>query len=166
LIFLTVGSWHKGFDRLVRAVEKLRRDNVISEEVVAQIGPGQYKPQTLRTMEFCSPRDFQQFIAEARVIIAHAGMGTIAEALSRSKPIIVVPRKASLNEANTDHQFTTARTLEAEGKILVAYDTEDLAGMVDRAGNFAPSGSSLSNDLCGEVKAFIENARKKLHLTS
>ncbi len=155
MIFLTVGSWYRGFDRLVKAVEELHQEGTICEEVVAQIGPGAYKPTNIQAMEFCSPKQFQQFMADARIIIAHAGMGTIAEAVSRGKPIVVVPRKHALGEHLDDHQFATARQLEAEGKIIVAYDTKELSSKLQEAEGFVPTRTEGSRDILKTIDAFI-----------
>ena len=77
-------------------------------------------------MAFCSPDNFTSNIKIARVIITHAGIGTIIQAVELEKPVIVVPRKASLGEHVDDHQYITAETLEKEGKILVAYEVSEL----------------------------------------
>jgi UDP-N-acetylglucosamine transferase subunit ALG13 len=47
LIFLTVGTWYKGFDRLVKAVDELVGSVIIDDQVIAQIGYGSYKPRYL-----------------------------------------------------------------------------------------------------------------------
>ncbi len=158
MIFLTVGSWYKGFDRLVQAVDRLKEEGVITEEVVAQVGPGAYRAKNLRLLDFCSPEAFQDSVSEATVVIAHAGMGTIAEAVSRGKPIIVVPRKRSLGEHFDDHQFDTAKQLEAEGKILVAYEVTDLPARLEQARTFVPVQSTGSEDIRKAVDDFISEA--------
>ncbi|MHC4521234.1 MAG: glycosyltransferase, partial [Planctomycetota bacterium] len=88
MIFLTVGNWHRGFDRLVKAVDELRDGEVITENVVAQIGAGQYKPTRLQTLEFCSPTEFGEIMGQARLVITHAGVGTVAQAVMRGKPVV------------------------------------------------------------------------------
>ncbi|UCD51008.1 MAG: hypothetical protein JSW27_26225 [Phycisphaerales bacterium] len=156
MIFLTVGSWHRGFDRLVSAVDALKETGEITDEVIAQIGPGEYEPQYLSSMDFCSPDDFKRIVNDARLVIGHAGLGTIAVAIRQQKPIIVVPRKPSLGEISDDHQFLTAEQLEAEGKILVAREVEDLPARLREAESFVPVASSGSQDICRAVEAFIE----------
>jgi UDP-N-acetylglucosamine transferase subunit ALG13 len=156
LIFLTVGSWYKGFDRLVEAVDDLRGRGVIADEVVAQIGPGSYRPKNMQVMDYCSPSDFQERVAEARVVISHAGMGTIAEAVSARKPVIVVPRKASLGEHFDDHQFSTAEQMEKEGLILVAREIEDLPARLEMARTFVPAETRGSEEILKAVEEFVE----------
>ena len=55
------------------------------------------------------------------MIYAHAGMGTILSALKQDKPIIIVPRLASLKEHRNDHQIATAMRMDELGYVYVAY---------------------------------------------
>ena len=157
LIFLTIGSWHRGFDRLVKAVDELKGQGVITEDVYAQIGDGTYKPINLETRTYYSSVEFVKIISQARIVIAHAGMGTIIEATRQGKPIVVVPRQADLGEANTDHQFDTAEVLEREGKILVARETGDLPVKLKEAEDFIPTQGKDSGQVLNAVQAFIDS---------
>ena len=158
MIFLTVGNWHKGFDRLVEAVDSLKSTNVISEDVVAQIGLGRYRPTHLMAIDYCSPSEFANIVAESRVVITHAGIGTIGQALTLAKPVIVVPRKAELGECSDSHQWTTAKQLEQERKVLVAYEVGDLPRKIKEAGTFIPSQNNVgAQRLIQAVEEFLEN---------
>jgi UDP-N-acetylglucosamine transferase subunit ALG13 len=138
LIFLTVGNWHKGFDRLVQAVDELKGRGDIDEEVLAQVGSGTYRPHHLTIMDYCSPSEFINILAKSRVVITHAGIGTICQAIQVGKPVVVVPRKARLGECGDDHQWITAELLESQGKILVACEVSELAGKLRQARTFVP----------------------------
>jgi UDP-N-acetylglucosamine transferase subunit ALG13 len=155
LIFLTVGNWHRGFDRLVKAVDELRDGEVITENVVAQIGAGQYKPTRLQTLEFCSPTEFGEIMGQARLVITHAGVGTVAQAVMRGKPVVVVPRKAELGEIGDSHQWTTAKLLEEEGKILVAYDVSELPERLEQAEHFVPVQEEGGQRIVSLVESFV-----------
>ena len=156
MIFLTVGSWHRGFDRLVEAVDILKDSGEIADEVTAQIGSGRYQPRNFPHVAFCSPQEFNESVAEARVVLAHAGLGTIAVAVTQGKPIVVVPRKPSLGEISDNHQFATAEQLESEGKILVAREVGDLPAKLRQAKSFVPEAGTGSQGICQAVDAFIE----------
>ena len=156
MIFLTVGNWHKGFNRLVKAVDDLKGCHAITEEIIAQIGPGSYKPKYFTAMAFCSTDDFVSNIKAARVVITHAGIGTISQAAKLKKPVIVVPRKASLGEHFDDHQFSTAKVLETEGKVLVAYEISELPDKLDQAKNFVPTKGEDCERIIQAVRTFIE----------
>lgn len=161
MIFLAVGSWHKGFDRLVKAVDELKGCGIIAEEVKAQIGEGKYKPNNLKVVDYYCSDEFARAIRQARIVISHAGMGTIIETTRQGKPIIVVPRKAELGEANTDHQFNTAKQLEAEGKILVAYEESELPVKLEEAKTFVPAKSESCQEILRVVQKFIEDVVRR-----
>ena len=156
MIFLTVGTWYKGYDRLVRAVDELVAQGGVTEPVTAQIGYGAYRPQHLKAMDFCSPEQFRDLTAQSTTIVSHAGMGTIIEALKQNKPLVALPRKRALGEVSNDHQFTTARQLEAEGKILVAYEESQLSDKIRRAADFVPAESDGAGGIVQQVADFIE----------
>jgi len=157
LIFLTVGTWHNGYDRLVEAIDQLLNNSVISEEVVGQIGYSSYKPKHMIVMDFCSPDEFISMVSKARILISHAGMGTIIEAVKQAKPIIVVPRKPELGEVDNDHQFATARQLEEEGKILVAYEVDNLPEKIEQAKTFVPAQGQGNLGIINAVQVFIDD---------
>ncbi|MHC4572974.1 MAG: glycosyltransferase [Planctomycetota bacterium] len=164
MIFLTVGTWYRGFDRLVKAVDELAGIGVLTEEVIAQTGYGSYRADYLTTIGFCSPDDFANLVSSARLVVSHAGMGTVIQALKQCKPLIVVPRCRSLGEVGNNHQFATARQLEAEGKVLVAYDVSQLPARLKEADAFTPSQSNGSEKILQTVQGFIleEVLAKKL----
>lgn len=161
MIFLTVGNWHKGFDRLVKAVDELVELGTVVERVIAQIGHGSYIPRHVKVVDYCSPVEFTDIIAESRIIITHAGVGTICQALVLGKPVIVVPRKSSLGEHVDDHQFATAKKFEEEGKILVAYEVSELPDKIEQAKNFVPIKSEGNERIIQTVKSFIEEMANK-----
>ena len=157
MIFLTVGTWHRGYDRLVQAVDELVGNKIITEEVIAQTGYSAYVPQHLTVIGFCSPDEFVNIISTCCLVISHAGVGTMAEVIKQHKPIIVVPRKALLGEVDNDHQFATAKQLEKEGKILVAYKINELPAKLKEAETFVPVQGQGSKEILKVVQAFIDD---------
>lgn len=129
MIFLTVGT-QLPFDRLVRIVDEWagregRRD------IVAQIGPSDFVPKHMKYWQFVSPKEFVEYLSSASLVISHAGMGTILNALGMGKPILVMPRLAKFNEHRNDHQLATARRLQALGRISVAMDEQQMIAHLD-----------------------------------
>lgn len=53
--------------------------------------------------------EFDKLCHDARLIVAHAGMGTIISAMTKGKPIIVFPRIAALGEHRNEHQLATSK---------------------------------------------------------
>ena len=157
MIFLTVGTWRVGYNRLVEAADELVSSGVITEEVIAQTGYGSYRPKHMTVTKFYSPEEFAEIISKARIIISHAGMGVIIEVVKQAKPLIVVPRKSILGEVDTDHQFITARQFEAEGKILVAPEVDKLPEKLKEAEKFVPAQGQDSQGILQVVQEFIDN---------
>lgn len=165
LIFLTVGNWHKGFDRLVKAVDDIKSHNVITEDVVSQIGQGSYRPANLKVFDYCSPDDFTKIMIESRVVISHAGIGTIGQALELAKPVIVVPRRAELGECSDNHQWTTASQLEKEGKVLVAREVSELPDKLREAERFVPAKGHGSVNIIQFIEQYIDELAAIKHAT-
>ena len=161
MIFLTVGTWRTGYDRLLEAVDELISSGIITEKVIAQIGYSSYKPKHMTVMDFCSPDAFVDIISEASLVISHAGMGTIIETVKRNKPLVAVPRKSELGEIDNDHQFITARQLEKEDKILVAYEVPELPERLKQAKTFIPAQGNDAQGIIDTVQKFIHNVTAK-----
>ena len=131
MIFVTVGNMDP-FDRLVRAVDHWVLTNPNSEKIVAQIGDGQYVPANFEYVRRMSPDDFETHFREARLVVSHAGMGTIITALELGKPIIVVPKRAALGEQRNEHQLATIRHFRRSQLMMVAETESDLIHVLSR----------------------------------
>lgn len=131
MIFVTVGT-QIPFDRLIKMIDEVA-PQLGGEEIVAQSCDGQYQPVNFRTERFIEPPRFEKLIDSARVIVAHAGIGTILSAMQRGKPLVVVPRRADLGEHRNDHQLATAANLAAESSVAVVHDAASLLEMIRRA---------------------------------
>jgi UDP-N-acetylglucosamine transferase subunit ALG13 len=113
------------FDRLVRAVDQWAgRHGPVN--VLAQIGRGRYRPRHVRHQGFLQPIEFRSVMRDARLIVAHAGMGSIITAMEYGKPMLVMPRRGDLAETRNDHQVATARKFLELGVVDVAMDEEEV----------------------------------------
>jgi UDP-N-acetylglucosamine transferase subunit ALG13 len=124
LIFVTVGSVDP-FDRLIRAMDEWAGAHG-RKDVFAQIGKSSYVPRNIGYTQFLSPTEFRERIRAARLIVAHAGTGSIIAALEAGIPIIVMPKLANLGEHRNEHQVATARRFGQKQGIIVANDEKDL----------------------------------------
>ena len=130
MIFITVGT-DLPFDRMMRVVDAWARENK-RKDLFAQIGEGGWKPEFIPSAEFLEPPAFREKFTAASLIIGHAGMGTILSALHHGKPILVMPKKASLGEQRNEHQMATARNMQALGHVTVAFDEAELRQKLDQ----------------------------------
>lgn len=156
MIFVTVGT-DLPFDRMLKVIdawagERGRRD------VFAQIGEGGWKPSHIEHSEFLQPPDFKKRFNEATLIISHAGMGTILSALFYGKPILVMPKRASLGEHRSEHQVATAKKMMELGNVNVAFDEDELRHRLDHLEDLRPPrliGDFAGPELVGGLREFI-----------
>ena len=123
MIFATIGT-QAPFDRFVKMLDELCEG--FDEEVIVQTIKSEYTPKNVKCVDFLPPDVFSEYFSKARMVIAHAGMGTILSALKQGKPIIIVPRLASMKEHRNDHQMATAMRMDELGYVYVAYDKKQL----------------------------------------
>lgn len=125
MIFVTVGLHYQGFDRLIMKMDALA--GTINEEVVMQIGSTKYKPKNARYFDFIDDDEvILRLFKDARVIVSHAGAGTLLNALHFGKPIIAVPRQKIFEEHVDDQQLELTKALSGNGQVAPVYDIEDL----------------------------------------
>jgi len=129
MIFVTTGT-QLPFPRLIGAMERLAPE--LGERVVAQIGPDTGDYPALEVAGHLSPDRFEALVAEARVIVAHAGIGTILSARRHGKPLIVMARRHDLGEHRNDHQMATLAALGGREGLYAADDAEDLGDLLRR----------------------------------
>ncbi len=129
-ILVTVGN-ELPFDRLVMTVDRWAQQCNRSIDVLAQIGGSEHPPPNLPWARFIDGPDFIAYFKAADLIVSHAGMGTILTALFHQRPLLVMPRRASLGEHRNEHQLATAERLFAQGKIDVALDEAELIARLD-----------------------------------
>lgn len=148
------------FDRLVKTVDQWAAARARAD-VFAQIGPTEYRPTAMRAEPFLAPADFKRRFETASAIVSHAGTGSIITALQLGKPILVMPRRASLRETRNDHQVATAEQFRRFESVLVARDERELAAKLDLVDGLVGRravGASASSELIAALRAFIDGA--------
>jgi len=162
MIFLTVGT-QLPFDRLVEFVDTWCSDHK-DKIVFGQIGPAKYLPRNFEYVDFMSSSEMAEVFQRAELVIAHAGMGTVLTALKERKPLVLVPRLASLSEHRNDHQLATARWLQTKLSIPVAYDRDELYAFLN-LGCMVPVGNAVSEyasqQLIEKIRSYMLNKEKK-----
>lgn len=123
MIFVTIGT-QEPFDRFIKIIDEVAP--LIDEEIIAQVFNCGFTPQNIKTFDFLPPDEFNDLFQKARIIVSHAGMGTIISALQKHKPIIIFPRIAAIGEHRSEHQLATARKFKELGSVYVAMNEEEL----------------------------------------
>lgn len=131
MIFVTIGSMFP-FDRLIRVMDGWAAANP-GAELLAQVGTGSYRPSHMPWVRRLDQGDFARTVAAARLVVAHAGMGSVITADEFGKPIVILPRLRERGEHTTDHQLATAAWLRGKPGIHVADRDEDLGPRIAEA---------------------------------
>lgn len=160
MIFVTIGT-QAPFDRLVKAIDEIA-PQLNGERIVAQVFESSYQVKNLETVGFLSPDQFNKYFEEARLVVAHAGMGTIISALTQAKPLLILPRLASMGEHRNDHQIATAKKMQDLGYVQVAFDEKELVQkllQMSTATNGSASSPQIrkvaSDSLISSVRGYI-----------
>ncbi|WP_235823929.1 glycosyltransferase [Actibacterium lipolyticum] len=132
---MTVGT-QLPFPRLIDAMDELAPQ--LGEKVIAQCGPEGNGWQNIEVHDNNTPEEFRAYMREARVVVAHAGIGTILTAKQLGIPLIIVPRRIAFDEHRNDHQLATARYAEKLPGIHVAWTVDDLGPLL-RQPNLEPA---------------------------
>lgn len=159
MIFLTVGTVFP-FDRLVRAVDSAVEKNLIEDEVFAQIGHGGFEPRNMEYVETLGKEAFDEKVRCAACVISHAGMGSIIAALSRNKPLLVMPRMKRFAEHVNDHQVDIAKKFEKYGHLLVASDVAGLPDAIAKLKDFVPrERSAAPRAVADRISRFLNGVK-------
>jgi len=159
VILVTVGM-QLGFDRLIEAMDGLAPD--LEMEVIAQVGRGEYAPKNMDTRISIPPAEFEQLVGRCRLIVAHAGIGTVLTAQRFGKPILLFPRRFDQGEHRNDHQVATARNLQGRSGLLVAMDAEELKARISEGLAMDVADAPISpsaKQLRKAIGAFIETGK-------
>jgi UDP-N-acetylglucosamine transferase subunit ALG13 len=132
-LFVSVGTDHHPFDRLVRWVDQwLVTDHGRETACLVQSGTSIH-PRHADWVPYLSAEEMRRVVTLAAVVVAHAGPGTIIASRSVGLVPILIPRRKALGEAVDDHQVGFAARMAEEGEVVVADSPSALATMLDRA---------------------------------
>ena len=156
MILVTIGTNEQPFDRLVSAAAGL--DGL--ESLVVQHGSSRVPHGRGEWLDFVSFEELSERMRAARVVVCHAGVGSIMLARRCGKRPIVVPRRLHLGEAVDDHQLPIARRLDANGVVTLLEDVDLLGEAIELVGANAmapPLGDdSGPQNLAGDLRAYLQ----------
>lgn len=131
MIFVTVGTHEQPFNRLIKAVDDLKKDGIITEEVIMQTGFSTYEPKYCKSSKLISYPQMVRNVEEARIVITHGGPASFIMPLQIGKIPIVVPRQHQFEEHVNDHQVEFTRNVaERMGTIIPVEDISKLGKII------------------------------------
>lgn len=149
MIFVTVGTHEQSFNRLIQKVDELKRDGVIKDDVLMQIGFSTYEPKYCRWQKLFPFNEMKENIRNARIVITHGGPSSFIMPLQEGKTPIVVPRMAKYHEHVNDHQLDFVLAVNERYKnLIVVENVDDLDEIISNYDNLVKnmSASALNNN--------------------
>lgn len=131
MIFVTVGTHEQPFNRLIKCVDQLKKDNIINEEVIIQTGFSTYEPQYCNWNKLLPYSQMIKNVEKARIIITHGGPASFIMPLQIGKIPIVVPRQFEFDEHINNHQVEFANNVARRmGTIIPVNDINELESTI------------------------------------
>jgi UDP-N-acetylglucosamine transferase subunit ALG13 len=130
-IFVTVGTDHHPFDRLVRWADELALAHP-DATVTVQFGTST-APRVAEGVSAVPHEDMLRRMGAASVVVAQGGPGGIMDSRVSGRLPIVVPRDPSLGEHVDDHQQRFSQHMRDRGRIALALDQITFRALVARA---------------------------------
>lgn len=118
MIFVPLGTQAMDFTRCLKMLDEMILHYDIKEEVIVQMGNSNYQSDNFKIIPFLPEDEFKKYIADASVVISHAGSGALFNAIKNHKKIIAVARLKKYHEMVDDHQTELTHKLSEEGYII------------------------------------------------
>jgi UDP-N-acetylglucosamine transferase subunit ALG13 len=150
LIFVTVGTHHDPFERLLGALGELD-----GSELVVQYGPGAPPPGVARAEAYLPFEQMVEYFREAEKVITHAGVGSILCARREGHTPLVVPRRHDLGEHVDEHQAELTRALAARGSVVAVWDLAELPTLLAEVPPRRAVTAAVEPPLCPSVRAAL-----------
>ncbi|MFQ3545390.1 PssE/Cps14G family polysaccharide biosynthesis glycosyltransferase [Halobacillus rhizosphaerae] len=138
MIFVVLGTHELPFTRLLEEVEELKQSGVIEDEIIVQSGNTKYQSDYMTLKPFVSYEEMDDLFDRARLIITHAGTGSVITGLKKGKRVIAVARLKKHGEHNDDHQLELVDVFLKQGHILSWNEGESLAEVISESDAFDP----------------------------
>lgn len=157
MIFVTLGTQDKTFERLLKAIDKSIEKGEIKEKVIVQAGNTKYESKNMEILDLISPDKFQQLVDECDLLITHGGVGSILSAVKQGKKVIAAPRLKKYNEHVNDHQKQIIKEFAQDGYIIELEDMDKLGEALQKAKKFKPKKfKSHTKEMITLVEGIIE----------
>ncbi len=132
------------FSRLQHAVESVI-DQLPRPILIQGRGIGRISIAGVEVVEFVPREVFLQRLSGAELLVSHAGVGTVLDALGGGVRIIVMPREARFGEAADDHQLEFAEILQRDARLTVVRSAAALQEEITRGRGAATPPRSVFN---------------------
>ena len=158
MIFVTLGTQDKPFERLLASIEEQIEKGNIIEEVVVQAGYTKYATEKMQVFDLVDREEFVRLVNECNILITHGGLGSILTGLKNNKKVIACPRLYKYGEHMNDHQMQIVSVFAKEGYLLEYQENDDLGEVLKRVADFSPKKfASNTEKFVNMIEQFIEH---------
>ena len=157
MIFVTLGTQDKSFERLLAEVERLMELGKIQEDVIVQAGTTAYQSEKMKIYDLLPMDEMERLTGQCRLLITHGGVGSIISGLKHGKTVIAVPRLEKYKEHVNDHQTQIIRNFGSRGHIIGTEGVEELEAALEKANAFVPTAyQSNTENMIDLIKRHID----------
>lgn len=137
-VLVTTGTAAEyNFHRLLKIIDSLCSRNVIdAKTLIVQSTDRDYTPKHYKLCHMMPNDEFQRVMAEADIVISHAGTGTVSAALKMGKRLILFPRLKKYGEHIDDHQLQICQLFTEKSYAMIAKDEEELEQAINQAAKY------------------------------
>lgn len=158
MFFVILGSQKFQFNRLLREIDRLIENRIITDKVFAQIGYSDYSPQFYDYKKFLNHEEFVETIEKADLVITHGGTGAIVGAVKKGKKVIAVPRLARYGEHIDDHQIQIVEQFAELDLLCACQDCTELGTVLQEIRNISfKKYESNTKAIIESIKEYIDS---------
>ena len=139
MILVLLGTFDIEFRRPLLEIDKLCKEGLITEQVVVQNGHTYIDSKFMFLKPFIPPNELNELHEKARVIITHAGTGSLIKAISLRKKVIGIARLKRLGEHVDDHQLEILEKFAELNYIMPWRENDKLEHIFKAIDNFKPA---------------------------
>ena len=146
MIFVTLGTQDKPFERMLKSIEKCIIKNDIKDEIIVQSGSTKYESPVMTIRDYIDRDEFRECIEKADIIITHGGVGNILQGLKNNKKVIGCARLEEYGEHVNNHQVQLLERFDEAGYIIYAKDLENFDEYYKKLKDFKPKKYKFNQD--------------------
>lgn len=139
MIVVMLGTFPTEFQRPLLELEDLCGQGIIDEEIVVQSGHTPFESSFMQVRPFIAPDELTELCSKARVIISHAGTGSLIKGIKLEKKVIAIARRAKYNEMVDDHQVELLDTFAELNYIMPWREENSLKELLNQIDAYTPS---------------------------
>lgn len=158
MILVLLGTFHIEFPRPLIEIERLVKAGKLNEEVIVQNGYTNFASPYFTLKPFMQSEDLDKLYQDARLIITHAGTGSIIKGVKMGKKVIAIARLFKLGEHIDDHQLEILTEFVKMGYIFPWNENDSLEQVLTDIKDFKPNTYvSKKGDMISYLKKYIDN---------